>query len=493
MNRIARLLILMAVALVPQLCIPQPSQSGDLEARIARVVNGLVPVVVIRGRPLETYSLAERMRRYRVPGASIAVINDGRLEWARGYGVKDSTTNEPVTIHTLFQAASISKPVTAMAALKFVQDRKLQLDQDVNRWLRSWKVPSNSFTEEQPVTLRRLLSHTAGMTVHGFPGYARTSGLPTLQQILDGQRPANTAAIRVNAVPGSAWSYSGGGYIVVQQLLLDLSGKPFPKIMRETVLDPLGMTESTYEQPLPPERAQEAAVGYRVSGRPVVGKWHTYPEMAAAGLWTTASDLARFAIEIQKTVRGESNRVLSPEIVRLMLQPGLNDWGLGFQIRGEGKNARFRHGGSNEGYRALLEAFVQRGQGAVVMTNSDNGATLAKEILLAIAREYGWPGVKPEEKVLAKIDPAIYDRYAGEYKLSGLWGTVKIAARDGHLYLDFPGYPKTRLYPESETKFFMLEGGREVTFLRDDRGRVTQIKIGETVTATRLEKRSEGP
>jgi CubicO group peptidase (beta-lactamase class C family) len=258
-------------------------------------------------------------------------------------------------------------------------------------------VPENEFTRDQKVTLRRILSHSAGLTVHGFPGYAVDETPPSLVDILDGKKPANTAPIRVDLVPGSTERYSGGGYTIMQLLLTDVTGMPFPPLLRNTVLEKIGMQHSTYQQPLPPDWAKDAASGYRSNGDPVAGKWHVYPEMAAAGLWTTASDLAQFAIEIQKSREGRSNRVLSREMTNQMLTRQIDGAGLGLMLGGTDQAPRFSHGGADDGFQAFLIGTLDSGKGAVVMTNSDNGISLAQEILLSIAAEYGWPDYKPKE------------------------------------------------------------------------------------------------
>ena len=203
---------------------------------------------------------------YNVPVVSVAVIDNGKIEWAKGYGVRETETNLPVTVDTLFQSGSISKPVAAMAALKMVQNGSLSLDEDVNKRLVRWKMPENEFTKEQKVTLRRLLSHSAGVSVWGFGGYrADAKLLPDVPQILDGSAPANTKPVRVIEAPGSKWSYSGGGFTVVQLLMTDVSGKPFAELMEETVLKKLGMKSSTY-QLLPPDTFQQVALGYGPKG-----------------------------------------------------------------------------------------------------------------------------------------------------------------------------------------------------------------------------------
>src|ERR1035438_8640566 len=240
---------------------------------IQHIRGALLPAVLIQGEHDRATTLSDRMASLRVPGVSIAVIHDGKLEWARGFGVS-KIGGPAVTPNTLFQAASISTPVTALGVLHLVEMGKLDLDVDVNQYLKAWKIPANAFTDQKSVTLRELLAHTAGMTVHGFLGYAGDAPLPNMKQILDGLPPANSPAIRVDVVPGSIWRYSGGGYVVVQQAVIDVSGEPFPAYMHSRVLEPLGMTSSTYEQPLPADRRPAAASGYFPGMQPVPGKWH---------------------------------------------------------------------------------------------------------------------------------------------------------------------------------------------------------------------------
>jgi CubicO group peptidase (beta-lactamase class C family) len=291
-----------------------------------------------------------QMRDHGIVGLSLAIIDDGKIIKARGYGFTDKSGKTPITTSTLFQAGSVSKSVAALGALRLVEQGQIALDEDVNARLRTWKVPENEFTKDEKVTLRRILSHSAGLTVHGFPGYAAGSPVPTLVQVLDGEKPANTPAIRVNFVPGSKWRYAGGGYTVMQQLLMDVTGQPFPEFMQKSVLTPLGMAQSTFEQPLPKDVATATPAGYLANGTAVRGRWHIYPEMAAAGLWTTPSDLARFAIGIQQSLAGKSNSVVSPAMTRRMLTVQMADDGLGVFIKGSGKTLRFLHGGRDEGF-----------------------------------------------------------------------------------------------------------------------------------------------
>ncbi len=333
--------------------------------------------------------VAEGMEKYHVPGVSVAVIEHGEISWAQGYGVMEAGSSKPVTVDTMFQAASISKPVASMATLRLVQRGKLSLDTNVNEYLKSWKVPDNEFTTEQKVTLRRIMSHSAGLTIHGFPGYETGAPLPTVPQILDGQSPANTKPVRVETVPGTKFNYSGGGITIMQLLICDVTGKAFPDFMREMVLGPLHMTHSTYQQPLPDSLAPNAATAHNREGQPLKGKWHVYPEMAAAGLWTTPSDLARFAIAIQKA------ELLSQDMTNQMLTRQIADVGIGIMLQGTGDNEYFHHGGDNAGFHAMLLASIKGGYGAVIMTNSDGGVKLWHEVMNTIAAEYAWPDLKP--------------------------------------------------------------------------------------------------
>lgn len=454
------------------------ANSAEQEARIARIENGLLPAVVIKGQPVPAMTVAERMKHYHVPGVSVAFLDHGQIAWTRTYGFADVAAKTPVTPETLFQAASISKPVSALAMLRLVQDGRLNLDEDVNAKLRAWKVPENEFTKDQKVTLRRIVSHSAGLTVHGFPGYASDETVPTIIQILNGEKPANTAAIRVDTVPGTLWRYSGGGYVVMQLLLTEVTGKPFPQILHDLVLQPAGMTHSTYEQPLPKNLAGAAATPYRSGGEPVKGGPHTYPEMAPAGLWTTPSDLARLAIEVQNEYAGKSSKILSQEMMKQMLTRQKGDWGLGFGLQNSGAQLVFGHGGANEGYRCDLEAYAETGQGFAIMTNSDSGGALGSEFLRAVAKEYKWPDFQPKEHVLGKADTSLYPAYAGTYEIAGM-GRLTVSTKDGKLFIlaEPLGPDPQELLPESEGQFFVLSNEVTFTFEKDEKGIVSKLKI----------------
>lgn len=465
-----------------------PTRVDNTDPHITAVETSLSAPVRIRGRDPERFSIQERMEHYRVPGASVAVIEGGAVAWAKGYGVKDTESGEPVTPETLFQAASISKPVTAVAALRLVEEGRLDLDAPANRYLTSWQIPDNEFTARQPVTVRHLLTHTGGLTVHGFPGYAVTDPTPTTAQVLDGSGPANTDPIRVDTLPGSLWRYSGGGYTVLQLLLEDVTGEPFPELMRRLVLDPVGMPISSYAQPLPPGRASYAATGHLSDGTPVEGKWHVYPEMAAAGLWTNPTELARLALELQAAWKGETDRVLSPEMTRAMLTPGPGRWGLGFGIQEEG-DTRFVHGGSNHGFKAQFEAFVEGARGVVVMTNGDRGSQLAQEIVRAVAEVYEWPVPGPRTVDLAELPPEAVARIEGRFEAVGARLVVTLSAEGNHLRMEVgEGGEEALLYPLSRTRFIDLESGQELQAVREEAGLVTELRVPGGVRAVRMER-----
>ncbi|HLL77257.1 MAG TPA: serine hydrolase [Pyrinomonadaceae bacterium] len=462
----------------------------SVEERIRRVESGLLPAVTIKGAQSPAATLAERMKFYRIPGVSVAVVSDGRVEWARGFGVKDAGTNEPVTAETLFQAGSISKPVAALAALRLVQDGKLSLDEDVNAKLAAWKVPENEFTKEKKVTLRGLLTHSAGLTVHGFPGYAADAPVPTVIQIFNGEKPANTAAIRVDTVPGTRWRYSGGGYTVMQQLVEDVAKKPFAEAARQLVLGPAGMKHSTYEQPLPPRLAAQAATAHR-AGQPIKGRFHTYPEMAAAGLWTTPTDLALLAVELQNALAGLSNKIISKEMAAQMMSRQFQEWGLGPAVEVRSGVVKFSHGGQDEGFEAFWVGYGD-GRGAAVMTNGDRGSALATEVLRSIAREYGWDDFKSVERELARVNPKIYEAYAGDYEIKvnpQLTVVLNFSVEGGKLLAQQQGGPKREWLPSSETEFFSTSSGNTIKFSKDGQGAVTGFVLtqdGEQYTGKKI-------
>ena len=342
--------------------------------------------------PEDPADIGSWMELYEVPGVSVAVIRDFEVDYVEVHGVKSKSTGEPVTDRTLFQAASLSKSVSAAGVMSQVQEGIVSLDTDVNDYLTSWRVPDNALQNTEHPTLRRLLSHTAGTTVSGFRGYRYTEPVPTLIQILNGEYPANSAPIVVDLVPGSHFRYSGGGYEVMEQAVRDVTGETYPDFIRELVLEPIGMVNSTYEQPLPSSLLEFAASGYYADGVAVPGGHHIYPEIAAAALWTTPTDVARFLVELQLSLRGESNQVLSRENAELLLREVKRNYALGFDLWTHRGQPYFGHSGANDGFRGRMVAHRSAGYGAVILTNSDNGLEFSDAVIRLIGQREGWPG-----------------------------------------------------------------------------------------------------
>nr|WP_063978130.1 serine hydrolase [Massilia sp. JS1662] len=445
--------------ILPGLCAFALTLHAAADERITRIENGLREPVAVRGAPARTMRLSDRMRDLHVPGVSIAVIDHGRIAWTRAYGVADVESGRPVTTATLFQAASISKPVAAVAVVK----SRIDLDADVNRRPRGWRLPENAFTARHPVTVRALLSHTAGVSDGGQAGFPATASCPTLSQELE--------KVAITSEPGSRYAYSSLGYGVLQQVLVDTTGRPFDALARDTVFAPLGMRDSLFASTLPAALAPRAAKGYALDGTPIAGGWHCYPEQAAAGLWTTAADLARFAIALQDG----RHAFLTRQQREMLLTPVRDDYGLGFELGHAGKEPAFHHSGSNAGYKAQLWAYTRTGQGAVILTNGDNGATLIAELMGAIAAEYGWEDWRPIERTAVPANTALFDRYVGSYAVSNV--TLHVERRGDKLMLAGPplGPDSVELIPAGDADFFMREKDATLHFDVEADGRVDAL------------------
>jgi len=376
------------IIVVQLLCFALTAFAQDPE-QIIKTIEG---AQVSKRMGNEAVTLEQIMEHFHVPGLSVAAIKDYKIHWAKAWGMADVDGGVPVTNDTMFQAASMSKPVAAMASLKAIQEHKFGLDQDVNTILKSWKLPPSPFMQDHPVTPRELMSHTSGTgDGFGFPGYPPGAPLPTLPQILDGLPPSNVGKVRLERPPMVAYKYSGGAVTIEQLLLTDAMGKPFPQIMREFVLDPIGMTNSTYQQPLPREREKQAAHAHSGAGKSMDAPWHVYPEMAAAGLWTTPTDLAKLLIEVQLTLAGKSARVLEQKTMEEMVTPvGVGPYAVGFTIAKMGEGWYFEHGGSNWGFRSDMIAHRAKGYGVVIMTNADNGGAVIQEVRDRVEHAYNW-------------------------------------------------------------------------------------------------------
>src|SRR5688572_12981918 len=420
---ILRFAVLLLTFALPARASAQSRTAADYMAAIERAQSSAA------GNELAGLTISELMTRFNVPGVSIAVIRDHEMHWAKGYGIADVETGAPVNTETMFQAASMSKPVAAMGVLRAVQDGLFTLDDDINKILTSWKLDGGEFTRQRPVTPRMLTSHTSGLgDGFGFPGYDPSGAVPTVVQILEGHASSNVGVLFMERPPMTLMEYSGGGVTLMQQALSDARKRPFADIMRDDVLRPIGMTRSTYEQPLPQSFDRNAARAHSGDGKAMGPKWHVYPEQAAAGLWTTPSDLARFMIEVQRSALGQSNRVLSRATVQEMLSPvGVGEYAVGFAITKMGQGWYFAHGGSNWGFRGTVLAHKVKGYGLAILTNGDQGGAVANELSRRIQRAYEWDSFAepaprgyrpPVERTEITVAESVLRGYVGEYQLT---------------------------------------------------------------------------
>lgn len=470
----------------PQAAVPDREAIRSARERVER---RLLPLVALAGVPDSAFPLRDRMERYRVPGVSLSVIDEGRIAWSGAYGVREAGRPGAVTDTTLFQAGSISKSVAAATALRLVDRGRLALDDDVNRTLRSWRVPRDSLTRRRPVTLRALLSHSAGFNLPSFRGYQGGAALPTLAQILAGTAPANTPAARVEVAPGTEWRYSGAGTEVVRQLLEDATGRDYADVATEEVLAPAGMCRTSFSQ-RPDTLGREVATGHSGS-TPVAGGWFLHPELAAAGMWSTSNDLARFGLALGFSLHGASGGLLREPTMREAVRRQMGSWGLGFALGGgAGDSATFGHDGSTAGFTARLVMFDDGRRGLAVMTNGESEA-LIDEIQRSVAAAYGWPvRARPVRRVV-QLAPEQLTRVAGRYRVVVDDRAIDVGftlAGDRLAFVGQSGQPAP-LYAESPNRFFSRESGTTFTFDTDGRAparRVTIDQTGQQFVAQRL-------
>ena len=452
--------------------------------RLQRVETSLPPAEEIPSRRHETMSIEAAMRRFLVPGCSVAIMEDGEIVAARGYGVTGDDDTTPVTTSTIFQACSISKAVAGVGAMRLTQEGLLDLDEDVNRYLRSWQVPANDGWQPR-VTLRHLLTHTAGLTYCWFPGHQRGAATPTALQIVRGEPPANTPPVRVVGIPGTEFRYSGAHFAVLELVMEEVTGEHLPDLMHRLVFEPLDMRDSSYDQDFPETRTGGVALGHDAAGVLLTGGWHVQPEHAGAGLWTTPSDLCRLALAIQAAWSGATEEFMSKETAIGMLTPGPGDRGLGWHMNAAADWLWFEHGGDNVGYKCALLADTARGRGAAIMTNGDAGWLVYAGIFSAIASEFGWPegfvstdtlGFRAPELADDPPDPAALTTFAGEYRLdTGL--RLRITAAGNRLTLRAEGQAEMSMLPISASTFLAEAANVAITFDRASNGGVDSLRF----------------
>jgi CubicO group peptidase (beta-lactamase class C family) len=465
----------------------------EVAHRRAAVERGLVGPVIIQNRPERRRSIEERMAFYKTPALGVAVITEGRVDWAHAYGVKTAGRSEPATVDTLFQAASIGKTLTAVLALRLAQVGTISLDQDIEIYLKSWRLPQNEFTRRAKVTVRRILSHSAGFSVSGFEPYGPGEPIPTLLQELDGRPPSKTPAIRVTRTPGESWSYSGGGYQVLEQVLIDRTGRTFPELMAKYVLGSAQMEHTFYETPLSRSRWGAAASGHLEDGKTMPGGWHTVPELAAGGVWSTARDLAKVVIALQEALAGKPGALLSQPLVEQMMTRQSGESGLGVFLAGAGENRYFFPTGHNTGYRSIFIGFLHRPQGAVILANGEASTRLIFEVLRSIGTTYEWPAYRPVQRVIGIVDRRLLPRYAGAYLLHpGLSADVTTDGVRLFIKVRPLGPEPVELLPEGHDKFFVSVDAIRIEFVRGGTGEFVEMRVeapGRNFRARRIPTR----
>lgn len=487
-NKLFFVLLIVTLQEAPQALYAQNVYPKDIEKKIQEVEKNLGLWVKITG-DTNHVTLKERMNFYHVNGISIAVIKDYKVEWAKGYGWADEREKRPVNTNTRFLAGSISKSLNSIGVLKLAQDKKLDLYADINNYFSSWKFPYDAVSKGKKINSANLLSHTAGLNVHGFNGYEIGDTIPSLIQILDGIKPANTVAVRSVFEPGLKFQYSGGGTMISQLLVQDITKLPYEIYMKSNILDPIGMKNSSFSQP-PIEKQNLLATGYYRDGKEVKGKYRLYPEQAAAGLWTSATDLAYFVIETQLSLKGKSNKVLSAEMTKVMLTPYIDRYAaLGTYIKQVEKQTFFHNDGSDEGFVSQYYGTLGGGNGVVVMANTHSMAILG-EIVNSVATVYGWSGFyKPQIKSVITVNNDTLKSYAGKYLVDNK-SSIEISYEKDNLFLH-QGNATVKLHFTTNTDFFFVEiPGSTFKFTKDSQNKVNaliQNKGSEVVNIPKVE------
>ena len=452
------------------------SPAQKAAAKSSGVEDGLVEKLVLANEPKKTFTLEERMSHYQTPGFSIAIVKSGKIVLAKGYGQKNKK-GDPVNSETLFQAASISKPVTALGVLKLVQTGKVDLDVPINQYLKEYQLEDNEFTKTNKVTLRRLLTHTAGLNLGGFGGYLQNEELPSTIDVLLGI--GNSPKLEVVEEPGTRWNYSGGGYVLVQKIIEDVTGLSFEVYMETEILKPLGMRRSTFQQPIDSKWQQNLSHAFDAEGNPIDGNWHNYAAKGAGGLWTTPSDLGKWFTGLHNAYMKKDTTIFSKQTIELMLTKHLRDWGLGPMIINEGKDIILTHDGSNAGFKADFFGYIKSGNAVIAMGNAERSSDLCLEYMLSVCSHYGWNARKQRaiHPIILKNDSLL--RYQGVYRwIDRSSYSVEIQLKNEQLHLAYADDGESRLLP---LEMIDLENTLNI-----ETGQTVQFRIGENGQPTGL-------
>lgn len=478
---------------------PVPQQTKSNQTKPQResqlLKTGLTERIRIKDQALSLQTLEQRQKHHNVPGVSVAFMRNGQLDWTLQSGVKDLTTHHPLDENTVFQAGSISKPAFGAVLMKYRQENGLDLDIDVNKLLTSWQLPQHEWHTQEVVSLRRLLSHTAGTTVHGFPGYAANEAVPTLVQVLNGTKPANTGPVLVDIQPGSRMRYSGGGTTLAQLTLQDVTGEVLPTMAERLLFAPLGMKRSSFEQPISSKLRDNMATPYKSDGTAVLGGAHTYATLAAAGMWSTPTDMLNMARAVRSAYLGSDTHWISQATAVEILTSNAPttespNVGIGFFINmsDEGEILGFGHGGADEGFMSQLYLELNSGNGYAIMTNGNNGNQLISELEIRIKEAFDVGYAEPETKTIVALSTNELSEYLGTYAVTQpvVVDIVIEVSENGFLLTASPYVENEKHWHQGEDTFFAIDGST-VTFERDKSGAITDLSLNNGVRGTKKE------
>jgi len=419
---------------------PAKNQKAQLE-------NGIRGKVKFLEEPENFSSIANTMKESKIPALSLAVINEGEVEWSETYQNADFLGEQPLDSTSVFQAASLSKPVTFLAALRMYAAGEIALDTNIQVYLKDYQLPQGKQTPENPVTFRNIFSHTSGISPGGYQGYARDLPMPSDISILRGEEGANTPAIKVVTPPNEVLRYSGGAYTLAELALQDYFAADFSGIMQKWILEPVGMEHSTFTQPFPVADSNKVAKGYTYAGKRVEGAWRNHPEQAAAGLWSNASDMAKILVEVYRAYQGKES-VFSKADIEAILSHERDNHVYGFFVERSEDDIAITHYGGNAGYRTGMTISLTSGKGLVYLTNSDNGGLLGNTLLLSAAQVYGWKHFTQEKVHRSEVSSEVLRGLVGEYK----WNkevdlSIEFDESAKHISLFFPNGDEYKLTP----------------------------------------------
>ena len=422
------------------------------------IENNLIPIYSIKGQP-KKMSISDFLKRDNIPGLRIVFIDKGKMAWSADYGYADIEKKTKVNLNTVFAGASLAKPVAAVTALNLVEKGKLDLDENINEKLVEWKVPENEFTKTQKVTLRRLLSHTSGLDRQLWSEYLEKDSIPTFEQMLTGEKPSIDSGLRFFNEPGKTRKYSNTGYLIVGELIADVSGESFADAVDHLVFKPAGMTNSTFRQSLPDQLRNRVATGYSGNLRPFPYK--IYPFGAAGAIWTTPDDLGKFVISLMKDYKTDSHIILSKERSKNIFNKGDDKDKLAFSLWTYKNDIIFRHTGHSLGFTSFIFGSVDKDQAVIVMSNGENTEDLFDHIQRAVAEEYKWDYFRPEFYNAASVDSQSLKQFTGQFDWEGNF--LIITKEDNKLFV-LINSDRYQLIPIAENQFLIPEKSLKLIF-----------------------------